>query len=244
MNDKETKEIEDFRGFENKVFKQLEIWRGKLTDLKEKVKQINDDKSILVSAFSEINKKTNIKLNNLLHDIELQEEISYLNDWVGFYSRNIEKYELKLNNLKKIIDRDSIEDLEKEQKKEIELFKFIFKETEEKPIKNFKNIIKEIIFQKPLVKYGIPLVILLLIISGLFLLKPSFTAYVALGKETTYNESLNLKINESGRYNWTLNKPGDLKSVKATGSVVGNGTVKVYIEKDGKRYLIYSRTTK
>lgn len=217
----------------------LDIWKRRLIELKEKVRKLNDDKSILANIFDELNKKTNIKLNNLLYGIDLQEEISYLNDWVEFYSASIKKYELKLNDLKEVIGKDSTEDLEKEQKKEIELFKFIFKEAEEKPAKNFKNTIKGIIFQKPLIKYSIPFFVLLLIISGLFLLRPSLTGYVALGKETAYTESLNLKINESGSYKWALNKSGEIKSIKATGSVIGNGTAKIYIEKDGKRYLIY-----
>ena len=39
----------------------------------------------------------------------------------------------------------------------------------------------------------------------------------------------------------TLDKQGKISSIKTTGSVIGNGTVKIYIEKDGKKYLIYKK---
>ena len=90
-----------------------------------------------------------------------------------------------------------------------------------------------------LVKYSIPVVLILLILTSLFLLKPSSTGYVVLGKEAAYNKTLNLKVNESGNYTLNLKNPGIIKSIQASGNVIGNGTVKIYIEKDGKRYLIF-----
>lgn len=92
--------------------------------------------------------------------------------------------------------------------------------------------------KKPLV-YITPFIVLSLIIASLFLFKPIITGYAVFSKETAYNESLNLVLNESGDYNLALNKTGDISSIKATGRVIGNGTVKIYIEKDGKRYLVY-----
>lgn len=92
--------------------------------------------------------------------------------------------------------------------------------------------------KKPLV-YTIPVVVLLLIIASLFLFKPIITGYAVFSKETTHNESLNLVLNESGDYTLALNKTGDISSMRATGRVIGNGTARIYIEKDGKRYLIY-----
>mgnify|MGYP001601668603 FL=1 len=89
------------------------------------------------------------------------------------------------------------------------------------------------------VKYAFLFIILLLIITSLFLLKPSFTGYVTLGKESAYTENLNLRINESATYKWEPSKLGEIKSIKASGGVSGNGAVKIYIEKDGTRYLIY-----
>ena len=45
--------------------------------------------------------------------------------------------------------------------------------------------------------------------------------------------------NESGNYTWNPDKEGIIESIKASGKVIGNGTVKIYIEKDGEKYLIY-----
>lgn len=94
--------------------------------------------------------------------------------------------------------------------------------------------------KKPLA-YIMLFVVLLLIITRLFLLKPAITGNVVLSKETTYNRTLNLVVNESSNYTWIVDKPGKINSIKASGSVIGNGTVKVYIEKDGEKYLIYSK---
>jgi len=90
-----------------------------------------------------------------------------------------------------------------------------------------------------LIKYCILIVLLILILGVIFVLKPEITGYVTLTQEKTYADDLNLIINKSGNYNWTIDKVGDIQSIKASGRIKGNGTVKIYIEKDGKLYLIY-----
>ena len=184
--------------------KEMEIWKRTLIKLEEEIKQLNNQKIILINILIELNRRKNIKLKDLL---ELKEEISYLDGWIKAYLKSIKEYKNKLN--------------ESEQRSE-------------------RRIAQDFI-QKPLVKHIAPLIILLLIITSLFLLKPSTTGYVVLSKETTYNESLNLTLNEIGNYTWPLDKQGKISSIKTTGSVIGNGTVKIYIEKDGKKYLIYKK---
>ena len=39
-----------------------------------------------------------------------------------------------------------------------------------------------------------------------------------------------------------VKNPGNIKSIKATGSVTSNGTAKVYIEKNGTKYLLFDST--
>ncbi len=205
----------------------IEHLKRKLNELEEKVKEINEHKFILINILNELNKKTNIKLNNSLYDIDLQEEISYLNDWIEFYLKNTEKYETKLKRIENTIDKveleDKIEGLEHREKVKTKVKESFIKFKAQKSF-----------------KYAIPIVILLLLTTSLFLLKPSIVGYVTLEKETTYNENLNLVINESDTYDWNIKNLGNIKSLKASGSVIGNGTVKVYIEKDGKKYLIYT----
>jgi len=94
-------------------------------------------------------------------------------------------------------------------------------------------------YNNKFVIYTVPIILLLLITSVLFISKPEITGYVTVTKEKTYTDNLDLVINESGNYTWTTDNIGDIQSIKASGRVKGNGSVKIYIEKDGQRYLIY-----
>ena len=250
----------------------LKIWKKRLIQLEKKIRDLNNHKLILINIFNEVNKEKNVKLDYLLHDIDLREDISYLDDWGEFYSKYVEKYKNRIRKLKQINEETS-EIQEKENAKlDVEKdvqdsFKFVFREIngEKQKLKvpeikfehllqkkagikhkisnTIEKIFKEVKSERSL-RYGALFVILTLMITGLFLLKPSITGHVVLSKESTYNESLNLKINESGNYTWKLSKPGTITSIRATGSVSGNGTVKIYIEKDGKRYLILDNKMK
>lgn len=87
------------------------------------------------------------------------------------------------------------------------------------------------------------LLVITAIILGLFVFKrPFITGKVIQGKETVYSENLNIKKNESGNYTWNVKNPGNIKSLKTTGSVTSNGTAKVYIEKNGTKYLLFDST--
>jgi len=87
--------------------------------------------------------------------------------------------------------------------------------------------------------YTVPIILLLLITGILFVSQPEITGYVTLTQEKTYTDNLDLIVNESGNYTWTIDQEADIKSILANGKVKGNGTVKIYIEKNGERYLIY-----
>ena len=253
-----------------------DIWKKKIIELKDKIRELNSDKSILINLLNEAKEKKIINLDNPLYDIELQEKISYINDWIEFYLKGIRKYENKLRLLGRNKEELGGSQKEKGAKASEEesiqgSFELIFSEAEEgkpkaeikapeikskeQPIErakraaaekiiNIREKTKEFKAKKPLFAYALPFAVLLLIIAGLFLLKPAITGYVASSKETTYNENLNLKINESGNYTWNLTRAGEIKSITATGSFSGNGTVKIYIEKDGKRYLIFDNKGK
>ena len=86
----------------------------------------------------------------------------------------------------------------------------------------------------------IVIVAITIIILGIFILKkPAITGKVVLSKEAVYSENLKIEKNESGTYEWNVKNPGSIKSIKATGSVTANGTAKVYIEKNGTKYLLF-----
>ena len=249
-----------------------EIWKRKLNELREKITKLNHDKGILANLLNEAKAKQTIKFYNPLYGTELQEKISYINDWIKFHLNYVEKYEHKLKELEGA-GREESKNKIKDENTGAEIkegirnsFKLIFNEAiKEKPrdeikaaeakarnqiIEGEKTNAKEKLFnikggveafkaQKPWVKYAIPFAVLLLVTASLFLFKPNISGYAVLSREATYNSSLNLKINESGSYAWDVNKAGEMKSIAATGSFSGNGTVKIYIEKDGKKYLIF-----
>ena len=87
--------------------------------------------------------------------------------------------------------------------------------------------------------YLLPLGILLLVLSVFYFSGPGITGNIVLEEKKTYQDNLNLTVNQTGNYTWGINQTGYIESIKATGRVEGNGTVKIYIEKDGQRYLIF-----
>lgn len=89
---------------------------------------------------------------------------------------------------------------------------------------------------------GLAIAVTMIIILGFFMLKPTITGFAVITKESTFDDNLNLVINESTSVIWNLRNPGDLKSVKASGAISKNGSAKVYIEKDGERLLIFDST--
>lgn len=86
------------------------------------------------------------------------------------------------------------------------------------------------------------LIIAIIILSIFIFKKPSITGQAVLSKQTIYSENLDIKKNESGAYEWQVKNPGNIKSLKATGSVSANGTARVYVEKDGERKLLFDST--
>ena len=87
--------------------------------------------------------------------------------------------------------------------------------------------------------FGAITILSLLVIAIFFISKPGITGNVILAQEKLYDDKLNLQVNESANTTWAINKAGNLNSIKASGSIIGNGSVKIYIEKEGKKYLIY-----
>lgn len=107
-----------------------------------------------------------------------------------------------------------------------------------KPFENISEKISKLERQK-IIRYALPAIMLVFLVSVLFVSKPEITGYAVLTEKNTYEDNLNLIINESGNYTWAVDKSGNIESIKASGRVKGNGSVKVYIEKDGERHLIY-----
>ena len=90
---------------------------------------------------------------------------------------------------------------------------------------------------------SIALLALAVLALGIFVLKkPSIVGFAVITKETTNHDNLNLVVNESKGVTWTLKNPGNLQSVKATGTMSRNGTAKVYIQKGNEKLLVFDST--
>ncbi len=81
--------------------------------------------------------------------------------------------------------------------------------------------------------------VLALVLVGAYYLEPVITGFAIVTKQSNYVDDVNLEFSESSSYVWAMSNPGNLKSVKIDGSIIGNGEAKVYIEDDGERYLIF-----
>ncbi|MBI4453794.1 hypothetical protein HY636_04070, partial [Candidatus Woesearchaeota archaeon] len=191
-------------------------------------------KLILISIFKEVKKGRDIKLNNSLRDVDLQENISCLNDWIEFHSGDIQKYENKMRKIaasKKmenpIIKIERIEkwknsnEIEEKNPKTEGSFNFT---------KNFKP--------KSLFKFLIVCFVLALAIVGVYNLKPRITGLAAITEQLNYTSNINQEFYKSSEYTWNLDNAGDLRSIRIYGSKTKHGSANVYIENNEIRYLL------
>jgi len=84
--------------------------------------------------------------------------------------------------------------------------------------------------------------VLAMALVGIYYLEPVITGFVTVTKQLNYTDEVNLEFNEDQTYVWTLENPGNLKSVKISGSMNEEGGARVYIEDEGIRYLIFDST--
>ncbi len=85
---------------------------------------------------------------------------------------------------------------------------------------------------------GIYLVLALALV-GVYYLGPMVTGFVTVTKQVNYSDDVGLVFNESGEYEWVLSNPGNLKSIKIDGSMIGSGNAKAYVEYNNERRLIF-----
>ncbi len=84
------------------------------------------------------------------------------------------------------------------------------------------------------------LLILVISISTTFfgIFSINFTGLFIQERETIHVDKLGLSYEEPREYLWKPENAGELVSLKLNGKIEGNGTVRVYLEKDGERYLV------
>ncbi len=72
--------------------------------------------------------------------------------------------------------------------------------------------------------------ILMMLGIGLFFLRPTLTGLVVEYEAENYTQNLNLRINQSSGYEWQPEHLGILRSARISGTILGNGSVKIYLE--------------
>jgi len=71
------------------------------------------------------------------------------------------------------------------------------------------------------------------------LLKPELTGFVAVKKQLNYSDIINMNFEENSEYVWIPEHQGLLESLKISGSYKTEGNVRVYLEDEGIKYLIF-----
>ena len=81
--------------------------------------------------------------------------------------------------------------------------------------------------------------VLAMALVGIYYLEPVITGFVTVTKQFNHTDEIGLDFEGSSDYVWSLENPGNLKSVKISGSMNEEGRARVYIEDEGIRYLIF-----
>jgi len=92
---------------------------------------------------------------------------------------------------------------------------------------------------KKSISVAIPLSIIILLIFGLFYSQSNIIGLLILGKQFDYSDRINLNFEVNSEYIWIPEHQGTLKSLRLSGSYKPEGNVKVYLEDEGIRYLIF-----
>ena len=93
--------------------------------------------------------------------------------------------------------------------------------------------------KKRIIEVGIVWLILIALAGTYFYLEPTITGFITRDEYVNYSDSLSLVLNDSGEYEWNLENLGELASLKVSGSLENKGYVKVYIENDDKKHLVF-----
>src|SRR3989338_1488495 len=81
--------------------------------------------------------------------------------------------------------------------------------------------------------------IILLLILLVQLLMPQLTGFVTVTKQLNYDDAINITFKENAEYVWEPKNIGPLSSLKVAGSYNAQVTVKIYLEDEGKKYLLF-----
>jgi hypothetical protein len=81
--------------------------------------------------------------------------------------------------------------------------------------------------------------IFILLFAGYNTVENLITGFFTVSKMLNYSDEVMLSYNESTKYIWTPSMSGELKSLKLDGEIIGNGSVRVYLNQSGVIKLIF-----
>jgi len=118
----------------------LETWKRKVIELEKRAEKLDSYRNILTNLLDEIKTKQNIKLNILLKDVDLEDEISSLKGWIDFSEEKISKFKNKIQVLEKELSEQEFEEIKEEVKLgELIKEKIEIEEKVKEPIKEFEK---------------------------------------------------------------------------------------------------------
>jgi len=85
----------------------------------------------------------------------------------------------------------------------------------------------------------LPLLAVFILLSALIILKPGIIGYATVTKEFNYTDNLNLVANETTEMLWFVEHPGNITSIRLSGSLSADGSAKVYIENYDELVLVF-----
>ncbi len=116
----------------------LEIWKRKKIGIEGKLQEIRNYRDILLNLSNEVRANKNVKLNNSLKELDLEEEISHLKGRIKFHEQEVLAYEDKI----KILEKEVSEQKSEAAKEEAEL-KDLLEEIEKEEIEYEKKHLHE-----------------------------------------------------------------------------------------------------
>ena len=87
------------------------------------------------------------------------------------------------------------------------------------------------------------LLITMALLMGFFVTNNALTGFVTVEQQLQYGQQLGMQFNESQTYLLSLEHPGELKSLKISGSMENKGTAKAYLEHNGTRWLVFDSSS-
>ncbi len=92
-------------------------------------------------------------------------------------------------------------------------------------------------------KIPLALLVIIFLAVGFFVFKPALTGYTTITVENNYTQDLGLVIDSNSEHAWFLENPGDLRSLKISGSISKDGYAQVYVLHKGVKYVVFDSDT-